>query len=93
MDVELTEGRRLGIALAAVIVCCLLTGYLWLVLSIGFFEKDLFLVFGGGCLALAGIAAALLISVDRLVGRLLLVLSGLLFLYWTSGIVSLWWKR
>jgi hypothetical protein len=69
-----------------------ITFYLWFVLSIGFFDKQMFVVAGAICFLLAGIAIALLVTVDRLVGRILLVLNGLVLLYWVSGIVSLWRK-
>ena len=92
-DGLLTEAKRLGWASAALVLSYLLTGYLWFALTIGFFEKGLFLVAGVCCLVLSGVAAVLLVSVDRLVGRVLLIMSGFLLLYWTSGIVSLWWKR
>ncbi len=82
MQNTLSDGKRLTLGAVAVAVTLAITAYQTILLEFGFFDRGLFYILGTVSL-LASISAALLFfPLERLVGRLLLILSGLLRLFW-----------
>jgi hypothetical protein len=93
VTIQLNSGRRIGFGSACLVISLLLTLYHLVLLDFGFFDKALFLMFCGVCLTLLAIAVALLIRVERMLGRMLLVTSFLLSCFWIVGLASLRWTR
>jgi hypothetical protein len=66
-----------------------ITGYLYLILTIGFFDRGLFAIAGGLCLLCSGIATFLLVPLDRIGCRILMTASLLLALLWMFELLAL----
>jgi hypothetical protein len=88
-SLPLNDTSRVTVASILFGLAFAITGYLFFVLTIGFFAREFFAIAGGFCLLCSAIAAFLLLPLDRIFFRILMTASLLLGLYWAVELLAI----
>ena len=93
MNLSLSDTSRITFASILFGVAFAITGYLFFVLAIGFYDRGVFAVVGSFCLLASIGATVFLFPFERIIWRCLFVLSILLGLYWAVELLAILFSK